>query len=45
MMCGFDQILLIYNLVGMFNFGSKLRVISMQENVKEPKKIHSMMFA
>lgn len=45
MMCGFDQILLICNLVGMFNFGSKLRVISMQENVKEPKKIHSMMFA
>ena len=38
MMCGFDQIRLICNLVGMFNFGSKLRVISMQENVKELKE-------
>lgn len=45
MMCGFDQILLIWNLIGMFNFGSKLRVIIMQENVKEPKKTHGRMFA
>ena len=45
MMCGFDQILLICNLIGMFNFGSKLRVINKQENFEEPKKIHSMMFA
>ena len=44
MMCGFDQILLIYNLIGMFNFGSKLRVLIMEENVKEPMKIHGRMF-
>ena len=38
MRCGFDQILLICNLIGMFNFGSKLRVISMQENNKKTKE-------
>ena len=41
----FDRILLIYNLVRMFNFGSKLRVFRVQENIKEPKKIHDRVFA
>ena len=45
MMFGFDQILLICNLIRMFKFGSKLRVISMQENIKELEKTHGMMFA